>query len=226
MRNRFIPSVLLATMATIIGCSGLRTRMIIEETRETMKQAEKYDVASYAPDQFAKAQGNIRSSERMLQKNRKTEARHASEKALFEASEALRISRQSKTAISLKQARDALKLVEKNRAQDINPAIHTRLKGDVRKATRAFISERWDACINSSRNARFHADILLEPLKKEVDARNKKIQKQIENLKDPPAGIQSLRQELREAVDEKNHRRALDILEKMESRIRAKRKNP
>ena len=102
--------------ALFIGCKAHRARQLISDTMEKIREAEKYDAEEYAGERLIKARGNINTSEHMLGMGRAKEAYRAAHSANLEASEALRISRKSKVAYTMRQAREAFQIVEENQA--------------------------------------------------------------------------------------------------------------
>ena len=206
---------LLFIAALFSGCAATRTRAMIEETNERIEKALYYDAEQYTPEMIDKARGNIKSSRRMLQRKRKKEALKSARAALYEASEALRISSKSKTAVTWKEAREAKKIVDLNRAGEANPAVYEKMTGSLREAEKNFIADRFGASFNHSKDALFQAEILLEALKIEAGLTRKRVEENWERIKDSSPENEALAGEAGEAFGKRHYRRSIRIWQKM-----------
>jgi hypothetical protein len=214
MKNNICQSVLLIVTSffLLFGCTTYNTKRTLEQTRDNINLAEKYDSSVYAQVQVTKAERNIISTNKMLLSKRPEKAFEFAEMALLESSEALRISRSSVTAILLKEARDALRLVDLNAASSENNDIYMKLIEEVRISEQMFISDRFEKCISASGNALNHAEILLAPLKKKADLKFKEIESVSEEKSNEPEYKRKL-QEARMEYKIKNYKRAILILQ-------------
>ncbi len=232
MRNlfsRFAPIFVLACISLLAGCAGHRARVLLAETEACIKQAESYDARIHAPDYVERARGNIKSAKHMLRMGRAKVALYNAIAAHREATEALRLSRSSKTALTLKSARDALKLVDANRAGDDNPALYQQLTSEVKSAERAYVADKLEQSLKFSQDAAFHANLLLEPLKKECDIRKKKITDRLDHIEKQGKKLSDIRALINEATKmtkNKQYRRVIKKWEKIEARLNEVSTNP
>ena len=214
---------LVVCVLLISACTGYRARNLIAETQRCIKEAEDYDAHLYAPDYIERARGNIKSARRMLQMRREDIALRSAVAAHSEASEALRLSLSSKSARALKSATDALKVVDINQAGDENPSVYRQLISEVKSAQRAFVASDHKKCIRFSTDAVFHANILLEPLKKECDILKKRVTQKLRHLEKAHKNISDIRAMVRQAeklTKDKQYLRAIKKWKRIEARLK------
>ena len=204
-------------LALLTGCSaGYRARLILEETREIMEEAKRYDAGTYAPDALATADGNIRSAEDMLRGSHPAQGLEIAKAALLKAREALDISLRAKAAAALKEARDALKAVDVNGMGADNPDVYDNVVKAVKAAESAYMGERFEESLNYSHDAVFNGDILLVGLRKEVSIRRDAMGARMKTLiieKRDVTGLDAALKEIDEMVKRGEYSRALRRLE-------------
>ena len=207
-------------LALLTGCSaGYRARLILEETREIMEEAKRYDAGAYAPDALAMAGGNISSAEDMLKGRRPVQGLEIAREALLKAREALDISLRAKAAAALKEARDAHKAVDVNEMGADNPDVYDNVVKAVKAAESAYMGERFGESLNYSQDAIFNGDILLGGLRKEVSLRRDAMGARMKTFiveKRDVTGLDAALKEIDEMAKRGEYRRALRRLEATE----------
>jgi len=206
------------------SCAGYKVRMNLLDAEEYLRNAEMYGGREYAPEYMDDARGGVRTAEGLIRSGRGREALDAARAARFKASEALRIARKSRVAVSLKNARDALALVNENGAAQINRDVYDQMLDSLEKAERLFMTDELDSSFEHSKKAIYQAEILLEPLRKETEQKKDNILKRMESArqagKNPGEIVESLRKEAEAEYAARNFRKAIDLWDKIDLEIR------
>jgi len=220
--QRFFYCIFLLPLLTC--CTGYKVRMTLSDTEEHLRKAEIYGSREYASEYMDDARGGIRTAEGLVQRGRDLEALEAARAARFKASEAFRIARRSKVAVSLKNARDAITLVNENGAALINREVYDQMLDSLEKAERLFMTDELDSSFEHSKEVIYQAEILLEPLRKETEQKKENILKRMESArqagKNPGEIVESLRKEAEAEYAVKNFRKAIDLWDKIDREIR------
>jgi tetratricopeptide (TPR) repeat protein len=198
--------------------------MTLADTEEYLRKAEMYDSRAYAPEYMDDARGGVRTAESQIQGGRDKEALATARAARFKASEAFRIARRSRVAVSLKNARDAIALVNENGAALINRDVYDQMLDSLEKAERLFMTDELDSSFEHSKEVIYQAEILLEPLRKEAEQKKENILKRMESARQagrkPGEVVESLRKEAEAEYAVKNFRKAIDLWDKIDLEIR------
>lgn len=207
-------------LALLAGCSAsYRARLILDETREVVEEAKRYDAGKYAPDDLAVAVDNIHSSEEMLKESSPEQGLKIAREALRKAQEALDISLRSKAGDRLKEARAKLKALDVNEMGMDNPDVYDNVVKAVKSAESAYMGERFEESLNFSQDALFNGEIMLGGLRKEVSLRRDAMGTHLKAFileKRDVTGLTTALGEIDEMVKRGEYRRALRGLEEAE----------
>lgn len=209
----------------LAGCgAGYRARVLLNDAEADLKQAEIYRAREFAPYEWSEASNSIRATRFLLDMGRNNEALKEALEAKTGADDALRLSRKSVAAISIKKARDAQNSVEENRAFRENEELYQRMLSETQNAENAFIADRFDVCISFSEKAVTHARILLEPIKKEAEMIRERVSSAWmdagKNTKQSKE-LEALIGEGEEAFQAQRYTKAVFIWEKAEKELRS-----
>ncbi len=149
------------------GCSSLKTRNYLSEAESLIAESSLHGGETYAAANLDKARSNISHSRLMLQRGNREKALEFARLAHMEAVKGHDTSLRSHAAISLKSAREAVSLIERNRTGEQSPDVTAEITRLARECERMFLGAQYKHSIALSSEAGALASSLIEPLNRE-----------------------------------------------------------